>query len=154
MSNEELPAWTARPPEPTRQALEYWNVRVRLVEELRQWESPAAEPPDGDVLAWKTRRDEIARLRQELYALDYPDPATQAEPDPARRLRALRDLGGSVQGFRGNWEIKRIGELEHNEKAERRPRSDQKTIRGDLIKAAEDESEATSAGQPPASWHP
>jgi len=84
MSNEELPAWTARPPEPTRQALEYWNERVRLVEELRQWESPAAEPPDGDVLAWKTRRDEIARLRQELHALDYPDPAAQAEQAPAK----------------------------------------------------------------------
>ncbi len=162
MSNEELPAWTARPPEPTRQALEYWNERVRLVEELRQWESPAAEPPDGDVLAWKTRRDEIARLRQELHALDYPDPAAQAEhatdaqaePDPARRLRALRDLGGSVEWFNSEWKIKRIGELERNEKAERRPRSDQKTIRGDLIKAAKDERAETKARQPPALWHP
>jgi hypothetical protein len=80
--------------------------------------------------------------------------AAQANPelDPARRLRALRELGGSLLWARSKWEIKRIGDLVRQEKAEGRPRSDQKTIRGDLHRAADDERAATRAGQAAAPW--
>ncbi len=62
------------------------------------------------------------------------------ESDPPRRLAALKILGGSVRWLRGEWQIKGISKLVKQEKEQKRARSDEKTIRSDLKKAAEDES--------------
>lgn len=64
---------------------------------------------------------------------------TVPEPDSTRRLRKLRELGGRVQWFEGDWKIIGINELEARERAEGRPRVSQKTIRTDLKEAAQAE---------------
>lgn len=58
-------------------------------------------------------------------------------PDPQRRLAALEASGGSIQQWNGKWSITGIDRLTDDEKAAKRKRSDQKTIRKDLHKAAE-----------------
>ena len=56
--------------------------------------------------------------------------------DPARRLKKLKDLGGSAQWRDGEWHFKGIGKLMRDEKEKGFSRSDDKTIRSDLRKAA------------------
>lgn len=70
------------------------------------------------------------------------------ESDPPRRLAALRALGGSVRWLQVEWQIKGISKLVEQEKTQKRARSDEKTIRGDLKKAAEDERMLKREGRP------
>lgn len=72
--------------------------------------------------------------------------STNATPDPERRLALLRALGGNATYKRGEWRFRGIVALEASEQREGRPRSSQKTIREDLIEAAESEREAKRAG--------
>lgn len=72
--------------------------------------------------------------------------SNDATPDPERRLALLRALGGSATYKRGEWRFRGIVALEASEKREGRPRSSQKTIREDLIEAAQNEFEAKRAG--------
>ena len=117
---------------------------------------PAALIPPGAVVVggrWTQEATKAGEPRAE------PAPgagaAGGAESDPVRRLRALRALGGNVRWFRNGWQITGIHDLERQEKAAGRARSSQKTIRGDLKQAAEDERAATKQGQPAASsWPP
>jgi len=71
---------------------------------------------------------------------------TDQAPDPERRLARLRALGGTAKYARGEWKFKGIVKLAASEKAERRKRSDQKTIRADLKDAAQTERDWKSAG--------
>lgn len=76
---------------------------------------------------------------------------TQAAPamgEAERRLIALRAIGGDVKWWRGAWKITGINNLTEQEKG--CPRSSQKTIRLDLIEAAEAEKRE---GTKPA-WRP
>lgn len=108
----------------------------------------------GSVKAWRSAvgRPEWALLRAV--------PATSASTtgpihsEPQRRLAALRALGGDVTRSGRDWSITGIAALEAKERAEGYGRSSQKTIRADLKKAAEDESNAKRAGESTASWHP
>ena len=78
-----------------------------------------------------------------------PAPAAQVEPevpDPERRLKRLREMGGSADYFMGKWRFKGINELVAVEASEGRPRSSQKTVKADLEKAAEAERKAKKEG--------
>lgn len=72
--------------------------------------------------------------------------SADATPDPERRLARLRALGGGATYKRSAWKITGISVLVASEKSEGRKRSDEKTIRGDLKEAAENEREAKRAG--------
>lgn len=95
-----------------------------------------------------------AMVRQLLQPLLIEEPATPAqitasEPYEATgkvRLELLRSLGGSARYSQGEWKFKGILALVKREKAAGRNRSDEKTIRGDLKEAAEDERQAKAAG--------
>lgn len=63
------------------------------------------------------------------------------EHDHVRRLRTLRELGGSVSMFRGEVQIRGIGGLVKAEKKVGALRASEKTIRADLIRAFEEERE-------------
>jgi hypothetical protein len=76
--------------------------------------------------------------------------ATATElPDPQRRLARLRQLGGDARWFKSKWETPGIGKLVKLEKGEGRERRDQKTIRADLIEAAEAEAMQGKPATPP-----
>jgi hypothetical protein len=108
--------------------------------------------PQDDEL-YVITRDELAALAEFFgIAAAIPDPApaleqapqaadvTQAAPamgEAERRLIALRAIGGNVKWWRGAWRITGINNLTAQEKG--RPRSSPKTIRLDLIEAAEAE---------------
>ena len=72
-------------------------------------------------------------------------PSTDTTPDPERRLARLRALGGDTSFKRGAWRIRGIVALEASEQREGRSRRSQKTIREDLIEAAESERESKRA---------
>ena len=102
-------------------------------------------------------RDELAQLA-DLHGLTLevgvppsaePVPLADEAPDPQRRLAALRALGGNATRMNGNWSFTKINELTANEKANRRKRSDQKTIRRDLEMAAKAEREEGPKPSPP-----
>lgn len=78
---------------------------------------------------------------------------SEPNSEPQRRLEALRAMGGNAKWFHGKWAFTGIVQLTEAEKAAGRPRSDQKTIRGDLTDAAEAE---RRQGKPQASspWFP
>lgn len=71
-------------------------------------------------------------------------------PDPERRLARLRELKGTIEydSHEGRWLIKGIGALTNAEASENRRRVSEKTIRADLIAAAEAERNAARAGSP------
>jgi hypothetical protein len=75
-------------------------------------------------------------LEQAPQAAVVPQ-AAPAKGEAERRLTALRAIGGDVKWWRGAWKITGINNLTEQEKG--RPRSSQKTIRLDLIEAAEAE---------------
>jgi hypothetical protein len=77
-------------------------------------------------------RPKRAAAATEASAAGKPD-----QPDPQRRLTALQALGGKATRIHGKWSFTKINELTAREKS--RPRSDQKTIRRDLVEAAEAE---------------
>ncbi|MGS0756129.1 hypothetical protein ACVBEH_16655 [Roseateles sp. GG27B] len=79
-------------------------------------------------------------LKQSAQAPQAVEPVTQAAPavgEPKRRLDALRANGGDVKWWRSQWKVTGINALVRQE--EGRPRSSHKTIRGDLVEAAETE---------------
>jgi len=80
-------------------------------------------------------------------------PSKPGLADPERRLNALRALGGVAKWtfYRGKqqWRFKKIKELVAQEKAAKRPRCDEKTIRRDLAEAAQAESQAKASGTTP-----
>jgi hypothetical protein len=71
-------------------------------------------------------------------------PASDAMPDPERRLALLRALGGDAKYSRGDWTFKGISALVASEKG--RKRSTEKTIREDLKEAVQNERDAGRAG--------
>lgn len=71
---------------------------------------------------------------------------TEQQPDPQRRLARLLAGGGSAKYRHGEWKFTGIAALVVSEKADRRKRSDEKTIRKDLREAAEAERDAKRAG--------
>jgi hypothetical protein len=99
-------------------------------------------------------RDESGRVLEKNYFRGYvgtagpasPVPSIQAEPDPQRRLARLRELGGTAKWRRGEWRFTGIKKLVEAEEAEGRERSSEKTIRVDLIEAAQAEADAKRAG--------
>lgn len=84
--------------------------------------------------------------RTALAATQKVEALPASEADPARRLRRLRELGGSIKWLRGRWDIDGFGVLERAERDEGRPRCSPKTIRADLHEAAEAERAAARAG--------
>ncbi|MBU6257889.1 MAG: hypothetical protein KGO01_05655 [Burkholderiales bacterium] len=68
-------------------------------------------------------------------------------PDPERRLARLRDLGGWVGKVRGKWKTKGVSQLIAAEAAEGRKRRSDKTVRADVINAAENEAAALASGR-------
>ena len=71
---------------------------------------------------------------------------TDQTPDPERRLARLRALGGTAKYARGEWKFTGMVALVESEKAEKRKRTDEKTIRADLKEAAQTERDDKSAG--------
>lgn len=71
------------------------------------------------------------------------------ESDPVRRLRRLREMGGTAEKGRthSGWKFKKLGELVAVEAQEKRGRSTDKTIRDDLIKAIKAEEALKREGQ-------
>ena len=78
-------------------------------------------------------------------ATEADSPSTDTTPDSERRLARLRALGGDASLKQGEWRIRGIVALEASEQREGRSRRSQKTIRKDLIEAAESEREAKRA---------
>lgn len=74
----------------------------------------------------------------------------QAQQEPQRRLSRLQELGGSINKSRmGKWRIDGLGALIAAEKADGYDRVSAKTVRGDLIEAAEHETGARAEGRLP-----
>jgi hypothetical protein len=73
-------------------------------------------------------------------------PASDARPDPERRLALLRELGGAAKYARCEWTFTGIKALVTSEKAAGRKRSTEKTVRADLKEAAQNERDAKNAG--------
>lgn len=93
-----------------------------------------------DLVDWLKHRN---RLDLAL-ALD----SGSAIDEPTRRLRTLRQLGGDVTSHAGGrWTCRGIGALKAKEVSERRPRTDEKTLRKDLISAAQKERDDLRQGQ-------
>ena len=69
---------------------------------------------------------------------------TDQTPDPERRLDLLRVLGGGSKYSRGAWSFTGMAALVESEKGKRR--SSEKTIRGDLVQAAQAELDEKKAG--------
>jgi hypothetical protein len=67
---------------------------------------------------------------------------SDAAPDPERRLSLLRKNGGNIKYIRCDWKITGIAALVASEKAAGRKRRSEKTIRADLIEAAQAEIDA------------
>jgi hypothetical protein len=67
-------------------------------------------------------------------------------PDPERRLKRLREIGGEASWYMGKWTFTKTNTLAADEARENRPRSSQKTIKADLEKAAEAERKAKRDG--------
>ena len=105
---------------------------------------------DYDVLAAELDTDSLVCSTPLPATLVLPPPQPLSEPE--RRLKALRDLGGSARWVRrGNisqkWCFTKISELTAQERHAGRARSDMKTIRKDLREAAAAESQAKTVRQ-------
>lgn len=98
-----------------------------------------------ELLPWLRSRGFVDLADQISGPTQVPDGMAKLD-DPARRLAALRALGGSVQKVGTDWKFRGIKELVAQEKAAGNARSDEKTIRADLRRAAEDEQSARRAG--------
>lgn len=72
-------------------------------------------------------------------------------PDPQRRLDRLRKMGGSATYRRqgGAWKFKGISALVNAEAVDAKPRSSEKTIRSDLVAAADAERLTKAEGSSP-----
>lgn len=115
-----------------------------------------ATDDDGNLLGYRhpdttdctatVTRDQLFVYAHDLKA--YADTLTPEKPDPERRIAVLRQIGGDVKRNRnGTFEITGINALVSKEKADGKPRTDPKTIRQDLKKAAQSEHDAKQEGQ-------
>ncbi|MDO9002834.1 MAG: hypothetical protein Q7V20_05215 [Aquabacterium sp.] len=129
-----------------------------LPEVFAEWPHPSASClvcTVDDVNRWFEAAGVPYRLDEGKPDFEDGKSSPAAEPpDPQRRLDALRGLGGSVTRIRNKWVVKGIVALEAQEKGANRPRSSQKTIRADLIEAAEADAEVRREGQVSPVWHP
>ncbi|APW47340.1 hypothetical protein BLL52_0041 [Rhodoferax antarcticus ANT.BR] len=75
-----------------------------------------------------------------------PAAISPAVPDPERRLAKLIELGGTYKYRDGKWHFTGIGKLENFERNADHKRCSQKTIRDDLIEAAQSERDLKQAG--------
>lgn len=125
--------------------------------EHNKLESLKAETPTEFVLKEKMIRESDERLRR-FSAKQWPDDlnfddvepqseSTHITTEPERRLKRLRALGGSSTYLRGKWSFKHSERLIKLEREEGRERASPKTIRTDLISAAEAEKQATREGR-------
>lgn len=104
----------------------------------------------ASVVAWLRGRADIDLANSLDVAMhDSPQEASGIKtpdiPDAERRLTLLRSLGGNIKFRQGKWRIKGIAKLENQENSDGRERTSSKTIRGDLIEAAEAETEEKRA---------
>lgn len=122
------------------------KTEIRL-SNLREWAEKLSRP-------WSFP-DEFPRKPAALHQSPAPsqnaakqEPLSPADPmpDPERRLKALRSLGGNAIYKNSKWRFTGIEELVQSEKAANRTRTDVKTIRSDLKEAAQSEREARRAG--------
>ena len=74
-----------------------------------------------------------------------PSISTAALSESERRLARLRGFGGSIKYYACEWKVKGIKYLVKIEKSESKKRSDIKTIRKDLVEAAQAERDAKAA---------
>jgi hypothetical protein len=101
-------------------------------------------------------------LKMHTWLDKYLQASDGGMPDHKRRLYLLRQLGGDVTRQARSLRISGIGLLVQQEKDAGRERSDPKTIRADLIRAAEEEQESKRAGAADSggtpslfpAWHP
>lgn len=98
--------------------------------------------------------DLAAELNTPMVTNSVQGQLAQAPPspivsEPARRLKALRDLGGDAKWLKMKWRFTKIKELVGQEKRAGKLRSDEKTIRKDLTEAAEAESMKRRSGPTP-----
>ncbi|PZP34391.1 MAG: hypothetical protein DI603_05390 [Roseateles depolymerans] len=94
----------------------------------------------------------LSAAQPSLASAERITESSAPESDETRRLRLLRELGGDIRWLRGKWDIKGIQALERRERAERRSRTSQKTIREDLKAAAESERNAKREGAAGPHW--
>ena len=100
------------------------------------------------LLPWLKSRG-LVGLSEQITGLHSIQSVINELPDSARRLAALRALGGSVKKNTKNnygWKVTGITKLVAQEKAHGNTRSDEKTVRADLHSAAEDELNEKRAG--------
>lgn len=142
----------------------YWSL-LDLIDEKQEEiaEMAAARAPVPTEIAAKKAalalyREELATLEKQFNA-PYPVPtaptesqdapvvaASDARPDPERRLALLRELGGTAKYARCEWKFTGIKALVESEKANGRKRNTEKTIRADLKEAAQNERNESCAG--------
>jgi hypothetical protein len=77
---------------------------------------------------------------------ETPPAAVAAMADPQRRLVLLRSIGGSVKYRSGDWRFTGMKALVELEKSDGRGRADPKTVRADLLEAAEAERQSEKEG--------
>lgn len=116
------------------------DIVWRWCVEYEGWLQGVDLPPKDTVLA---REAAVKLLARRATA---PATASDARPDPERRLALLRELGGSPKYSRCEWTFTGIRALVDTEKANGRKRSTEKTIRADLKEAAQNERDAKNAG--------
>lgn len=106
----------------------------------------------GDVGA--VERAVLAQPQETAQVAPSPAPARVEQavhglPDPERRLKRLRAMGGEASYRMGKWSFKGTNALAAIEAGEGRPRSSQKTVKQDLEEAAEAERKVKREGIAP-----
>jgi len=90
------------------------------------------------------------------HGLEHPRASGVFPPlaEARRRLDRLRSLGGdcTFDKMDGKWKVTGLKDLKIEEVADGMERTSEKTLRGDLILAAEAEQDALRAGQPQATF--
>ena len=84
--------------------------------------------------------------QQHATPLAAPVGAVGHTRDPERRLARLRELGGTAKYAHHEWKFTGMSCLVNSEKADGRKRCSEKTIRADLIQAAQAERDEKTAG--------
>jgi hypothetical protein len=107
------------------------------------------------------RHNEVVTALKTPYERVYFGLKTSADasrpaepPEPQRRLARLRALGGDMVRRQYKWRCKGISQLVEAEKNDGHTRTDRKTIKLDLIAAAESERQETREGSRKSAWPP
>lgn len=117
--------------------------------EVARWLTATGIASEFDFGVNAVNSGQSGRMAQTRNPSPAPEAAASADgglADPERRLAQLRALGGSAIRKQCDWKFPGITALVAREKAEGRKRSDEKTIRKDLRKAAQAEQDAKRAG--------